>query len=99
MYLYIDEVERVMSPAYVELLAQIRKYGLSLILINQFLKQLPAETISGIKGTVGTFVSFAQGSDDAKIIRLRHKLCTVARTIQTISGIFIPKILPVYEGR
>ena len=40
-----------------------------------------------------------EGSDDAKIIRLRHKLCTVARTIQTISGIFIPKILPVYEGR
>jgi len=67
MYLYIEEVERVLSPAYVDLLAQIRKYGLSLILINQFLKQLPADMISGIKGTVGTFVSFAQGSDDAKI--------------------------------
>lgn len=66
MYLYIDEVERVMSSTYVELLAQIRKYGLSLVLINQYLKQLPAETISGITGTVGTFVSFAIGSTDAK---------------------------------
>ena len=67
MYLYIDEVERVMSSAYVDLLAQIRKYGLSLVLINQFLDQLPNDTIKGIKGTVGTFVSFAEGSDDAKV--------------------------------
>lgn len=64
-YLYVDEVERFISTPLVEMFSQARKFGLSLTLANQFLNQLPKETLDSILGNVGTQVLFEVGNTDA----------------------------------
>lgn len=64
-YLYVDEVERFITTPLTEMFAQARKFGLSLTLANQFLNQLPKETLEGIFGNVGTHILFEVGHSDA----------------------------------
>jgi len=64
-YLYLDEVERMITTPLPDMFAQARKFGLSLTLANQFLDQLPSDTLRGILGNVGTQFLFEVGSQDA----------------------------------
>ncbi len=63
-YLYVDEVERIISTPIPDMFAQARKFGLSLTLANQFLDQLPSDTLHGILGNVGTQFLFELGEQD-----------------------------------
>ena len=71
-FLYVDEFQNVNSDDFVELLAEARKYGLGLILANQFTSQINKKNNDGqsildaILGNVGTFVVFRLGIDDAR---------------------------------
>jgi hypothetical protein len=65
-YVYIDEIERVATHAFKELLAQVRKLGLSLVLAHQHFSQLSTEVKEAIVGNVGTYTIFEIGSDDAR---------------------------------
>lgn len=65
-FLYVDEIERVATSAFSELLSQVRKFGLSLTLAHQYLDQLPGETVSSIVGNVGTLQVFEVGDPDAR---------------------------------
>jgi len=53
----------------VTLLSEARKFGVTLVLANQFLTQMPDERIlQAIFGNVGTLISFRLGQADAEIM-------------------------------
>lgn len=64
-YLYVDEVHSFMSLSFSDILAEARKYGLSLFLTHQYLDQLHEDIRAAIFGNVGTMIAFRLGAEDA----------------------------------
>jgi hypothetical protein len=64
-FLYIDEVQRFVTTSLHEVLAEARKYHLTLITANQYLGQLTGKTLEAVMGNVGTTVVFACSPNDA----------------------------------
>jgi hypothetical protein len=68
-YLYVDEFQSLATQSFVLLLSEARKFGLGLILANQFLSQIKDERIvQAIFGNVGTLISFRVGQADAQLL-------------------------------
>ncbi|MGB9598387.1 MAG: type IV secretory system conjugative DNA transfer family protein [Minisyncoccales bacterium] len=75
-YLYVDEFQNFVTESFVNILSEARKYGLVLILANQYLSQLiearPEGFVSKIKdaifGNVGTIITFRVGPEDADFL-------------------------------
>jgi hypothetical protein len=71
-YVYVDEFGAIATRFFVSLLSEGRKFGISLVLANQFQSQIHDEKIrEAIFGNVGTMVAFRTGHDDA--VRLAHE--------------------------
>lgn len=64
-YLYVDEVQSFISLSFTDILAEARKYKLSLFLSHQYIDQLHEKIRSAIFGNVGTIISFRIGATDA----------------------------------
>ena len=64
-YLYVDEAHSFLSLSFADILAESRKYGLSLFLAHQYIEQLQEEVRTAIFGNVGTLICFRVGSKDA----------------------------------
>jgi hypothetical protein len=72
-YLYVDEFGALATRFFVSLLSEGRKFGISLVLANQFQSQIRDEGIrEAIFGNVGSIVAFRTGHDDA--VRLAREL-------------------------
>lgn len=67
-FMYLDEFQTFTTLALVNMLAELRKYGLGLVLANQFLDQIDREVRSAILGNAGTLVVFRVGAADAQIL-------------------------------
>jgi len=68
-FLYIDEFQTISGTELIaELLAQVRKFKVGLILANQFLYQLDPNVRASVLGNVGTIVAFRLGITDAKLM-------------------------------
>lgn len=71
-FLYIDECQNFLTPTITTILAEARKYGLGLILANQFITQLVKGNDTTIKdaifGNAGTLVSFRISTEDAEFM-------------------------------
>lgn len=68
-HLYVDEFQSMATEGFITLLSEARKFGLSLVLANQFLSQVANRRIvNAIFGNVGTIVSFRVGHEDAKLL-------------------------------
>ncbi len=65
-YVYADESQSFLTMAVCDILAECRKYGLSLFLANQYIEQLHEKVRTAIFGNVGTLISFRVGAVDAK---------------------------------
>ena len=65
-YLYIDEVERMVTTPIPEMFATARKFGLSLTLANQYMRQLSDATLESVLGNVGTQLVFEVGENDSR---------------------------------
>jgi type IV secretory pathway TraG/TraD family ATPase VirD4 len=65
-FMYLDEFQTFTTLALVNMLAELRKYGMGLVLANQFLDQVDLEVRSAILGNVGTLVVFRVGAVDAE---------------------------------
>jgi len=69
-FIYLDEFQTFTTLALVNMLAELRKYGLGLVLANQFLDQIEPEMRSAILGNAGTLVVFRVGAmDAAKLVK------------------------------
>jgi hypothetical protein len=68
-FLYIDEFQTISGAELIaELLAQVRKFKVGLILANQFLYQLDPNVRASVLGNVGTIAAFRLGITDAKLM-------------------------------
>ncbi len=72
-YIFVDEFQSVSTISFISLLSEARKFGLSLIIANQFLHQITDERIvQSIFGNVGTVITFRIGQIDATNLERRY---------------------------
>ena len=64
-YLYIDEVHSFVTLSFADILAEARKYGLSVFLAHQYIEQLHEKIRAAIFGNVGTMIVFRVGATEA----------------------------------
>ena len=67
-YLYVDEMQSFVSLSFIDILAEARKYKLSLFLTHQYIGQIDERIRAAIFGNVGTIISFRIGAQDAAVI-------------------------------
>lgn len=67
-FLYIDEFQSFTTLAFVNMLAELRKYGVALTLAHQHLHQLDTDVRHAVLGNVGTTISFRVGPEDAGVM-------------------------------
>lgn len=67
-YLYVDEFQSFTTLAFANMMPELRKYGVGLILAHQYLHQLEDEVRHSVLGNTGTLISFRLGPEDAAVI-------------------------------
>ena len=67
-FLYIDEFQTFTTAAVANMISELRKFGLGLIIAHQHLYQLDPEVRHAVLGNVGTALSFRIGPEDAALI-------------------------------
>lgn len=69
-FLYADEFHAFTTSTIADMVSELRKYGLSLTLANQYLSQIEPDTLDALLGNVGTTIIFRASPDDAERIAL-----------------------------
>jgi hypothetical protein len=67
-HLFIDEFQNFATDTFGEILAEARKYGLSLTVAHQHLDQLPSDLRAALLGNVHTEIVFQVSLKDAKAL-------------------------------
>jgi hypothetical protein len=67
-YLFIDEFQNFSTDAFASVLAEARKYRLSLTLSHQYIEQLSLPVRQAVFGNVGTVIAFRIGYADAEVM-------------------------------
>lgn len=65
--IYLDEFQTFTTLAVAEMLAELRKYRLHLVLAHQYFAQLDAGVREAILGNVGSLLTFRLGPSDAQL--------------------------------
>lgn len=69
VYIYVDEFQNIATGSFNVLLSEARKFGVGLVLANQFLSQIKQRNIiDAIFGNVSTFIAFRVGLADAGML-------------------------------
>ena len=66
-FLYVDEFHAFTTSALADMLAELRKYGLGLVLAGQYASQSEREVLDAIIGNVGTIICFRLGANDGPL--------------------------------
>jgi hypothetical protein len=64
-FVYLDEFQNYTTPSLVNMLSELRKFKLALIMAHQYLSQLTEEIRDAVLGNVGTVICFRLGASDA----------------------------------
>lgn len=64
-FVYLDEFQNYTTPSLVNMLSELRKFKIGLIMAHQYLAQLNEEIRDSVLGNVGTIISFRLGASDA----------------------------------
>jgi hypothetical protein len=67
-FLYVDEFQAFTTLSFVNMMAELRKYGLGLTLAHQHLHQLEPDVRHAVLGNAGTLISFRLGAEDASYL-------------------------------
>ena len=67
-FLYVDEFHSFTTLAFATMLSEVRKYGLGVILAEQYLAQAEAPVTEAILGNVGSVLCFRVGAFDAPLL-------------------------------
>ena len=67
--IFVDEIGSFATKPFLELLAEARKYGVSLTLATQSLAVMEPELRAGILGNVGRLIAFRVGAEDARLLQ------------------------------
>src|SRR5262249_49603622 len=67
-YLYLDEFQNFATLSFANMLSELRKYRVSMVLSHQYLSQLDPQVRDAVLGNTGTIISFRLGLPDADIL-------------------------------
>ncbi len=67
-FVYLDEFHNFTTLMLANMMSELRKYGVGLVLAHQYLNQLEPEIRYAVLGNAGTLISFRVGPDDAAIL-------------------------------
>lgn len=67
-FLYLDEFQNVTTLMLANMMSELRKFGVGLVLAHQYLNQLEPEIRHAVLGNIGTVISFRVGADDAPVL-------------------------------
>jgi hypothetical protein len=67
-FLYVDEFQTFTTLAFANMMPELRKYGVGIMLAHQYLHQLDNEVRHSVLGNAGTLISFRVGPEDATVI-------------------------------
>ncbi len=67
-YLYVDEFHNFVTISFADILSECRKYGLNLVLANQYINQLHEKVRDAVFGNVASIITFRVGAEDAKYL-------------------------------
>lgn len=67
-HIFVDEFQSFTTLALASMMAELRKYGVSLTLAHQHLAQLEPDIRHAVLGNVGTLIAFRLGAEDAPLI-------------------------------
>lgn len=67
-FVYIDEFQNYTTLMLANMMSELRKYGVGLVLANQYLHQLEPDIRHAVLGNAGTLISFRVGPEDASIL-------------------------------
>jgi len=66
--IYVDEFQNICTQNFISMLSEGRKFGINLVLANQFTTQIPENIMSSILGNAGTMICFRLGLKDAELM-------------------------------
>jgi hypothetical protein len=66
--LYVDEFQNYSTDSFADIMSEARKFGLNLIVANQFTTQLTDEVRDAVFGNIGTVVALRVGVADAEFL-------------------------------
>lgn len=66
--LYVDEFQNFATESFADILAEARKFRLSLVVANQFMTQLTDQIREAVIGNVGTVLALRVGTTDAEMM-------------------------------
>ena len=67
-YVYLDEFQSFTTLSLANMLSELRKYRVGMVLAHQYLSQLDLQIRDAILGNVGTMIAFRLGLTDAEIL-------------------------------
>jgi hypothetical protein len=67
-FLYLDEFHSFTTLMLANMMSELRKYGVGLILAHQYLQQLDSDIRHAVLGNAGTLISFRIGPEDAFVL-------------------------------
>jgi type IV secretory pathway TraG/TraD family ATPase VirD4 len=67
-YVYLDEFHTFTTLSLADMLSELRKYRVGLILAHQYTAQLDPPVRDAVFGNAGTIISFRVGPDDARVM-------------------------------
>jgi type IV secretory pathway TraG/TraD family ATPase VirD4 len=82
-YVYLDEFQNFTTLSLVNMLSELRKYKVGMILAHQYMDQLTPEIRSAVLGNVGTHISFRVDAFDADL--MARKMYPVFESVDFIN--------------
>jgi hypothetical protein len=67
-FLYLDEFQSFTTLMLANMMSELRKFGVGLVLAHQYFHQLDADVRHAVLGNAGTLISFRVGAEDAPIL-------------------------------
>lgn len=83
-FLYLDEFQILATRSLANMLAELRKYRVGLVLAHQHLSQLDAELRESILGNAGSLLSFRAGASDARLIAMEMNATARTRDLTSL---------------
>ncbi len=72
-FLYLDEFHSFTTLMLANMMSELRKYGVGLVLAHQYLHQLDPDIRHAVLGNAGTLISFRVGPEDAFVLAQKFR--------------------------
>ena len=67
-FVYLDEFQNYTNLSMIEMLSELRKFKIGIIMAHQYISQLDIKIRDAVLGNVGTIVCFRLGQSDARFM-------------------------------